>query len=532
MMTIKGGNGTIAGGERLTMTLDLEPGNYFALDNPQLPEPVVQPFTVVPSDERGSRPDAEGVVHMGPGMVIAIPDDFDATGTWEFVNDDPNRLHEAAMARLADGMTAADVVAWGEVGIPGPVPIDGEFGSMGALGPGERAFITLEPGEPGDYVLICFVPGRTASPTSGRAWSRRSRSGVSGPLPVPADRRPRSGAGDELLGDGEGVGDRDDEADVRRLLLLVAGGDGGVDADDLAVGVDQRPARVARADGGVGLDQAGQRAALGVDGPPERRHDALGHGRAAVEGERVADRHDLVADGAASPEANVAGTTPVASSSWSTAMSLPGVGADDGRRAVLAVDVHRDVLGAGHDVGVGQDVPGAVEHDAGAGRLALAWNGPCCTTMLGVIDTTEGSTVAITPATSIPPVEVIAVGTAVTGPAPAVVVDRPPGDEAAGPAGDGGDERHRGGRGQRCGRRERRPSGRTGVRLAGAAGAVGAPAVGTRAVGGPGLTRVARTGATGWGVGGRGRTAAGPRGAAGRTWDERGAARSDQAGAT
>ena len=64
MMTIKGGNGTIAGGERLTMTLDLEPGNYMALDNPQLPEPVVQPFTVVPSDERGSRPDAEGVVHL------------------------------------------------------------------------------------------------------------------------------------------------------------------------------------------------------------------------------------------------------------------------------------------------------------------------------------------------------------------------------------------------------------------------------------------------------------------------------------
>jgi len=168
MMTIKGGNGTIAAGERLTMTLDLEPGNYMALDNPQFPDPPVQPFTVVPSDERGTRPDAEGVVHMGPGMVITIPDDFDATGTWEFVNDDPTNVHEAAMARLADGMTAADVVAWGESHFQGPLPIDGEFGSMGALGPGERAFITLDPGGPGDYVLICFVPGQDGIPHLGQ----------------------------------------------------------------------------------------------------------------------------------------------------------------------------------------------------------------------------------------------------------------------------------------------------------------------------------------------------------------------------
>ena len=32
---VKGGNGTIAAGESLDMTLDLEPGDYFVLDNPQ-----------------------------------------------------------------------------------------------------------------------------------------------------------------------------------------------------------------------------------------------------------------------------------------------------------------------------------------------------------------------------------------------------------------------------------------------------------------------------------------------------------------
>jgi hypothetical protein len=168
MMTIKGGNGTIAAGENLSMTLELEPGNYFALDNPQLPEPVIAPFAVVESEWRGEEPESEGVVTLGPGMVIAVPDDFDATGTWEFVNEDPDEPHEAALVRLADGKTAADVATWGHGGFAGPPPFVGEFGSMGALGPGERAWITIEPGEPGEYALICFVPGRDGVPHLGQ----------------------------------------------------------------------------------------------------------------------------------------------------------------------------------------------------------------------------------------------------------------------------------------------------------------------------------------------------------------------------
>ena len=47
--------------------------------------------------------------------------------------------------------------------------------------------------------------------------------------------------------------DRDGEA-VARVEAGLAG-DGGVDADDLAPDVDQRAARVARVDRGVGLDE-------------------------------------------------------------------------------------------------------------------------------------------------------------------------------------------------------------------------------------------------------------------------------------
>ena len=161
MIEVKGGNGTIAAGESLDMTLDLDPGDYFVLDNPQLPDPVIEPFTVVESQAYAPEPDAEGTVRIGPNMVIAIPDHFDGTGVWEFVNDDPVLIHEAAMVRLAAGKTIDDVIAWGHGGFAGEIRFDGEFGSMGALGPGERAWMTLDPPTPGDYALLCFVPDET-----------------------------------------------------------------------------------------------------------------------------------------------------------------------------------------------------------------------------------------------------------------------------------------------------------------------------------------------------------------------------------
>ena len=114
MMTVKGGNGTIAAGESLEMTLDLEPGEYFVLDNPQLPDPVIETFTVSAPAGNAPEPESEGTIHIGPNMVIAVPDNFDGTGVWHFVNDDPALIHEAAMARLAEGKTMDDVIAWGQ----------------------------------------------------------------------------------------------------------------------------------------------------------------------------------------------------------------------------------------------------------------------------------------------------------------------------------------------------------------------------------------------------------------------------------
>src|SRR5438128_1119847 len=71
---------------------------------------------------------------------------------------------------------------------------------------------------------------------------------------------------------------------VTRLVLADGGGEIG------------RPARVAGVDRGIGLDEARQTLAARLNGAVDRGHDALGDRRAALEGERVADGDDVVAD--------------------------------------------------------------------------------------------------------------------------------------------------------------------------------------------------------------------------------------------
>ena len=54
-MTIKGGNGTIAAGQTASMTLDLGPGNYFVLYNPQNATSPTDQFVVGDTDESTRR---------------------------------------------------------------------------------------------------------------------------------------------------------------------------------------------------------------------------------------------------------------------------------------------------------------------------------------------------------------------------------------------------------------------------------------------------------------------------------------------
>ena len=135
--------------------------------------------------------------------------------------------------------------------------------------------------------------------------------------------------------------------------------------------IDQRAARVAGVDRGVGLDDVADREAVGrLDLALERGDDA-GVTR-AVEAERVADRDDRVADlhlcGVA--ERQRVGALGVVDLEQGDVGR--GVGTDDLRllrRALAELDVH--ALGALDHVCVGEDVAVVVDQEAGAGRCAL-----------------------------------------------------------------------------------------------------------------------------------------------------------------
>src|SRR3954453_15677198 len=88
------------------------------------------------------------------------------------------------------------------------------------------------------------------------------------------------------------AGDREADADVAAAVGRL---DLRVDADDLAAGVDEGAAGVARVDRRVGLDHVVDREAVRrLDLALERRDDARGH--RPVETERIADRDHRIAD--------------------------------------------------------------------------------------------------------------------------------------------------------------------------------------------------------------------------------------------
>ena len=157
--------------------------------------------------------------------------------------------------------------------------------------------------------------------------------------------------------------DGDGEADVhgdRRIQ------DGGIDADDLALEVEQRAARVALIDGGVGLDEvlvlrdsAPEHAVLGAD-------DA--HGDGLAQAKRVADGEHVV------PHAHlfrVADLHRPQIGRWMVDLHHRHVGRGiaahhAGLEAPLVGKLNPHLIGANHDMVVGQHDARLANHEARA----------------------------------------------------------------------------------------------------------------------------------------------------------------------
>jgi hypothetical protein len=168
---------------------------------------------------------------------------------------------------------------------------------------------------------------------------------------------------DELLGEIDG--DREADADVAARAAV----DGGVDADHLALEVHEGAARVARVDGGVGLNEVvvaalADEATLGAD-------DA-GRDRVA-QAEGIADREDPVAD------AQIVGIAEV----HRRQLLAVGIDTDHGEiglriasddlRLVLLVGrgLHDDLVGILDDVIVGHDQAVGVDDETGSQAALL-----------------------------------------------------------------------------------------------------------------------------------------------------------------
>jgi hypothetical protein len=162
MVTDVVGNGTVFPGGSVLLTAKLVPGEWVALniyfDGGDIPQFAFDRFTVVDEGNDAPPPDEDGTIVLGPGMRIDVDGQFDASGVWKVENHDEEQMHEPAVVGLTAGSTGEDLIA-ALADAQGPPPIRGEFGGMGALSPGNEAWVTFEdPLEPGNYSLICWVP--------------------------------------------------------------------------------------------------------------------------------------------------------------------------------------------------------------------------------------------------------------------------------------------------------------------------------------------------------------------------------------
>src|SRR3954466_14405547 len=224
------------------------------------------------------------------------------------------------------------------------------------------------------------VPRAQAGRVAGAAGDDAADDGAGGPglrarRPAEIGAVDRLAAG-ELRHDAAQRGGRDGEADADGATAPARGRDLRVDADHAAGRVQQRPARVARVDGRVGLDRLVDLEAVGrLDLAPNARHDARGD--RPVEAERVADGHGGVADLdlVGVRERQRLDALRGAAGDLDHGEVGGGVAADDLRRVVAAVVAEADLRrgGALDDVGVGDDRPVVGDQEAGAaGRRAAA----------------------------------------------------------------------------------------------------------------------------------------------------------------
>ncbi|HEY8523891.1 MAG TPA: hypothetical protein VIL48_02935 [Acidimicrobiales bacterium] len=161
-----GGPNGVGPGETVSSTQVLEEGDYLLIcvipgedGVPHAAHGMVTPFSVGPAEGGGT-----------PEPVVDDPDDADvvlvdfgfspstdmAAGDTITVGNDGEQAHELVVYRLDEGVTAEQAREALADPASGPPPVT-PAGGTGAIAPGGSVEMTL-PDEPGEYLLICFLP--------------------------------------------------------------------------------------------------------------------------------------------------------------------------------------------------------------------------------------------------------------------------------------------------------------------------------------------------------------------------------------
>ena len=166
---------------------------------------------------------------------------------------------------------------------------------------------------------------------------------------------------------GERIVDRNREADA-----LCAGPHGDVDADHFAVDVQQRPARIARVDARVGLNQVVVRLRLADLHIAAQRADDAARDRLLI-AEGVAERDHRFADHQVGRRAEADHGQRFGGRNLDHGqVGRCIVGDQIGDESPAVVERHFDPADVGHDVIIGQDVAAFVDDRAGAHAVHLS----------------------------------------------------------------------------------------------------------------------------------------------------------------
>lgn len=161
-VTFVGAANVVEPGASTTSTIDLDEGNYALVcmvedpadGMPHIAKGMSGELVVVGERHNAPPPATTEEIRMSD-LTYEIPTIAAGPHTFHMVNDGP-QVHEAQMVKLNDGVTADEFIAALAPGATTPPP-GKMLGGGGPLSPGEDNWwaVTLEPG---NYLLICFVP--------------------------------------------------------------------------------------------------------------------------------------------------------------------------------------------------------------------------------------------------------------------------------------------------------------------------------------------------------------------------------------